>query len=221
MDMNVALKITAGVSGQQAVDQLRTSMDRMKDTVDGVSSRFGALKGAMAGLAGAAVVAGFVNMMKSIIDTADHLNDLRQKTGMAVEDLSALGYVAQLNGSSLDQVAGALGKLAKSMAEAAGGSKDAIAVFRQFGISQGELKDGSISATDALARIADKIAAMPDGWQKTAAAQKVFGKSAADMVPLLNAGGDAIRQARGELESMGALSVSYTHLTLPTIHTEV
>ena len=205
MDMNVALKITAGVTGQQAVDQLRTSMDRMKDTVDGVSSRFGALKGAMAGLAGAAVVSGFVSMMKGIIDTADHLNDLRQKTGMAVEDLDALGYVAELNGSSLDQVAGAIGKLAKSMAEAAGGGKEAVAVFNQFGISQKELKDGSITATEAMARIADKIAAMPDGWQKTAAAQKVFGKSAADMVPLLNAGGDAIRQARTELEGMGAL----------------
>ena len=205
MDMNVALKITAGVSGQQAVDQLRTSMDRMKDTVDGVSNRFGALKGAMAGLAGATIVAGFVSMMKSIVDTADHLNDLRQKTGLAVEDLDALGYVAQLNGSNLDQMAGALGKLAKNMADAAGGSKDAIAVFRQFGISQSDLKNGTITATDALAKIADKIADMPDGWQKTAAAQKVFGKSAADLVPLLNAGGDAIRQARDELEGMGAL----------------
>lgn len=205
MDMNVALKITAGVSGQQAVDQLRTSMDRMKDTVDGVSNRFGALKGAMAGLAGAAVVTGFVSMMKGIIDTADHLNDLRQKTGMAVEDLDALGYVAELNGSNLEQMAGALGKMAKNMAEAAGGGKEAVAVFRQFGISQRELKDGSISATEAMARIADKIAAMPDGWQKTAAAQKVFGKSAADLVPLLNAGGDAIRNARAELEGMGAL----------------
>lgn len=205
MDMQVALKITAGVTGQQAVDQLRTSMDRMKDTVDGVSSRFGALKGALAGLAGAAVVTGFVSMMKGIIDTADHLNDLRQKTGMAVEDLDALGYVAELNGSSLEQVSGAIGKLAKNMAEAAGGGKEAIGVFNQFGISQKELKDGSISATEAMARIADKIAAMPDGWQKTAAAQKVFGKSAADMVPLLNAGGDAIRDARAELEGMGAL----------------
>ena len=205
MDMNVALKINAGVTGQQAVDQLRTSMDRMKDTVDGVSSRFGALKGAMAGLAGAAVVAGFVSMMKGIIETADHLNDLRQKTGLAVEDLDALGYVAELNGTNLETMAGALGKLSKNMAEAAGGGKEAAGVFRQFGISQKELKDGSITSTEALARIADKIAAMPDGWQKAAAAQKVFGKSAADIVPLLNAGGNAIRDARGELEGMGAL----------------
>lgn len=205
MDMNVALKITAGVTGQQAVDQLRTSMDRMKDSVEGVSNRFGMLKGALAGLAGTAVVAGFVGMMRSIIETADHLNDLSQRTGIAVEDLDALGYAAELNGTNLDAVSGALGKLAKNMAEAAGGGKEAIAVFAQFGISQEELASGSITADEALARVADKIAAMPDGWQKTAAAQQVFGKSAAELVPLLNGGGDAIRGARTELESMGAL----------------
>lgn len=205
MDMNVALKITAGVTGQQAVDQLRTSMDRMKDSVDGVSNRFGMLKGALAGLAGTAVVAGFVGMIKSAIDMGDKLNDLRQKTGIAVEDLDALGYAAELNGTNLDAVSGALGKLAKNMAEAAGGSKDALAVFKQFGISQADLKNGTITTTEAMARIADRLSTMSDGWEKTAAAQKVFGKSAADLVPLLNAGGDAIRDARTELEAMGAL----------------
>lgn len=205
MDMSVALKINAGVSGQQAIDQLRTSMDRMKDTVSGVSSRFGALNNALTGLAGAAVVAGFVGMIKSAIDMGDKLNDLRQKTGIAVEDLDALGYAAELNGTNLDAVSGALGKLAKNMAEASGGGKEALAVFKQFGISQAELKNGTISTTEAMARIADKLSNMPDGWEKTAAAQKVFGKSAADLVPLLNAGGNAIREARTELESMGAL----------------
>ncbi len=198
MDMNVALKISAGVTGQQAVDQLRTSMDRLSGSAN-------MIKGAFAALGGAAVLAGFVGMIKGAIDTGDHLFDLSQKTGIAVEDLDALGFAAELNGSSLDQVSGALSKLSKNMAEAAGGSKEAIGVFKQFGISQAELKSGSVTLTDAMARIADKIASMPDGWQKTAAAQKAFGKSAADIVPLLNAGGDAIRDARAQLEGYGAL----------------
>ena len=198
MDMNVALKISAGVTGQQAVDQLRTTMDRLDGSVTKI-------KGAFIALGGAAVLGGFVGMIKGAIDTGDHLFDLSQKTGIAVEDLDALGFAAELNGSSLEQVSGSLAKLSKNMAEAAGGSKEAIGVFKQFGISQGELKSGSVTLTDAMARIADKIAAMPDGWQKTAAAQKAFGKGAAEIVPLLNAGGDAIRDARAQLEGYGAL----------------
>jgi len=205
VDMNVALKIVAGVSGQQAVDQLRTSMERLGDGANDVAGRFNMLKGAIAGLAASAVVGGFVAMIKSAIDMGDKLNDLSQKTGIAVEDLDALGYVAEQNGSNLDAVAGALGKLAKNMAEAAGGSKEAVATFKQFGISQAEIKNGSITTTEALARISERLGAMPDGWQKTAAAQQVFGKSAADLVPLLNAGADAIRNARAELEGYGAL----------------
>lgn len=198
MDMNVALKISAGVTGQQAVDQLRTTMDRLDGSVTKI-------KGAFIALGGAAVLGGFVGMIKGAIDTGDKLFDLSQKTGIAVEDLDALGFAAEQNGSNLEQVSGALAKLSKNMAEAAGGGKEAIGVFKQFGISQGELKSGSVTLTDAMARIADKIGTMPDGWEKTAAAQKAFGKSAAEIVPLLNAGGDAIRDARAQLEGYNAL----------------
>ena len=196
LDMNVALKINAGVTGQQAVDQLRTSMDRLDGTV-------GKMKGAFMALGGVALVGGFVAAIKGAIDTADSLNDLRQKTGIAVEELDALGFAAKLNGTTLEAVSGALGKMAKNMAEASSGSKEAIGIFAQFGISQAEMKSGSISTTEALARVADKIAAMPDGMMKAAAAQKVFGKSAAEIIPLLNAGGDAIRDAGAELDRMG------------------
>jgi len=196
MDMNVALKISAGVTGQQAVDQLRTTMDRLDGTVSRV-------KGAFIALGGAAVLTGFVGVIKGAIDTADKLNDMRQKTGIAVEELDALGLAAQLNGTTLDAVSGALGKLAKNMSEAAGGSREASATFAQFGISTEELRSGSITTTDALAKIADKISAMPDGWEKAAAAQRVFGKSAAEIIPLLNAGGDAIRDAGAELDRLG------------------
>lgn len=205
MDLGVALRITAGVIGQQAVDQLRNSMERVGETVNGVSSKFGSLKGALGAMGAAAAVAGFGVFMKSIIDTADNLGDLSEKTGIAVEDLDALGWAAEMNGSNLDQISGALGKLANKMGDASGGSKEAIALFKQFGISQQELKSGSISTTEALGRIADKFANMPDNFKKTAVAQALFGKSAADIVPLLNQGGDAIRDARAELEGYGAL----------------
>ena len=196
MDMNVALKISAGVTGQQAVDQLRTSMDRLDGAV-------GKVRGAFAALGGAAVVTGFAAVIKRAIDTADGLKDMSERTGIAVEELDALGFAAQMNGTSLEAVSGSLGKLAKNMSEAAGGSREASATFAQFGISAQDIRSGSVSTTDALAKIADKISAMPDGWQKAAAAQKVFGKSASEIIPLLNAGGDAIREAGDELDRLG------------------
>ena len=198
MDLKAAIKITAGVTGAQAVDQLQGKITRLEAGV-------GTLRNAFIALGGVTAAYKFAELIKGSIDAADNLNDLSMRTGVAVEDLDALGFAAEQNGTSLDAVSGALQKMARLMGEAAGGSVKANAVLQQFGISAAEIQNGSISATDALGRIADRISQMPDGLQKAAAAQMVFGKSAAEIVPLLNAGGDAIRAARGELEQYGAL----------------
>lgn len=198
MDMKAAIQIVANVKGQQEIERLRGSMGALDGTV-------GKLKAALGALGIAFTAQQFGMWIKGAIDAADALNDLSQRTGIAVEDLDALSLVAEQNGTNIEAVAGSISKMARLMGEAAGGSKTAAATLRQFGIGVDEIRNGSISATEALARIADRIQQMPDGLQKSAAAQKIFGKSAAELVPLLNAGGDAIRLSREELERYGAL----------------
>jgi hypothetical protein len=55
----------------------------------------------------------------------------------------------------------------------------------------------------ALAKIADKFAAMPDGIQKTALAINTFGKSGADLIPLLNAGSKGIAELQTRAKELG------------------
>jgi lambda family phage tail tape measure protein len=198
MDMRAAIQITANVKGQQEIDRLRGSMGALEGTV-------GMVKKAMGVLGVAFTAQQFGSWIKGSIDFADSLNDLRQKTGFAVEDLNALALVAEQNGTTLDAVAGGLAKLGRTIGDALGGNAGAVANLKQFGIGLQELKSGSLPATEALARIADSVSQMPDGLQKAAAVQKIFGRGAADLVPVLNAGGDAIRRARSELQEYGAL----------------
>jgi len=68
IDMRAAVKITAGVTGQQAVDQLRTSMDRVGNTASGLTNKFNMVKGAVGALAAALAVSEFVSFSKSLID---------------------------------------------------------------------------------------------------------------------------------------------------------
>jgi phage-related protein len=44
-----------------------------------------------------------------------------------------------------------------------------------------------------MLEVADKFATMPDGAQKSATAMALFGKSGADMIPLLNGGSEAVK----------------------------
>lgn len=77
----------------------------------------------------------------------------------------------------------------KALTDQGAAAKDA---FKKLGI---ELRnqDGTVrSSTAILLDIANKFKAMPDGVEKTALALQLFGKSGADMIPVLNKGGDAI-----------------------------
>jgi lambda family phage tail tape measure protein len=162
------------------------------------------LKAGLIAIAAAATAAG-VAMVASGIETLDKLDDLSEKTGVTVEKLSALRFAGETTGTSFEALSGGLNKLSKTMAEAAGGNKEAIATFATLGV---EVKnaDGTLRAADAvLADVATRFAGYEDGAAKAALAQRVFGKSGADMIPLLNQGAAGLERARIEAEKLGAV----------------
>lgn len=74
--------------------------------------------------------------------------------------------------------------------------KGASKAFQALGIAI-KNEDGSIKSADAvMLAIATKFKAMPDGVQKTALAMQLFGRSGAEMIPMLNMGGDAIEKMK-------------------------
>jgi len=74
------------------------------------------------------------------------------------------------------------------------GSAAAAAAIKGLGVeiktASGELRNPA----DVFYDIANAFQKMPDGAQKTATALALFGKSGAEMIPLLNGGGDAIKR---------------------------
>lgn len=143
------------------------------------------------GLAATIGGAGFVYMVKGAIDAADHLNDLSKKTGIAVTTLGGIGFAAKQAGGDLDSAAAAVGKLNKTMAAAMAGNTEAFEPFKALGISIQELQRNS--PDQILTKIADKFASFEDGPNKAALALRLFGKAGADLIPLLNEGGESLR----------------------------
>jgi ribosomal protein L12E/L44/L45/RPP1/RPP2 len=201
IDMRAAVKITAGVTGQQAVDQLRTGLDRVGNTANGLVGKFNLVKGAVGALAAAMAVREVVSFGKSLIDAADNLQKMSARTGVAVEELSKLQQVASLSGTNLESVTKGFGFLAKQMLEAASGGKAAQEAFKSMGV---EFKnaDGTLRNTnDVFADLSDKFAAMPDGAAKVAFGQKLIGKGFVDLIPMINEGGDAIRNVAATIST--------------------
>jgi hypothetical protein len=157
----------------------------------------GALNFAKDGLAALGVgvsVGAFAALVKGSIDAADNLRDMSQKTGVAVEALNGLGFAAGQAGGDLESVVAAAGKVNKSVAEVAGGNKDMAEAYDKLGINVRDASGNLKSADVIIAEVADKFKNYADGPEKTAIALRIFGKAGADMIPLLNDGGDALRE---------------------------
>jgi len=179
----------------------------MQKSFDAVT---GSIKDSVKDLAGAFAAAFTVDKLvefgKTAIDTADQFEKMSQKVGVSVEWLSALSVQAKLADVSTESLQGGLSKLAKNAADAAGGSKQQAAAFAAIGVA---VKDaaGNLKPMDTLlAEVAGKFASYRDSAAKTALAQEYFGKSGAELIPLLNQlGQQGFAKAREEAEKYGAV----------------
>lgn len=198
LDMNAAVKIQASVDGIASINGLEKSLDRVDKQASGLQGTFGRLKGAAGGLTGslgglvpAIGIAGLGALGKRSIDAADNLNDLSQRTGVGVEMLDKFGKAANDSGSSLEEVAKSMGKLAKGIVDPASKTNEAL---NSIGISSTNAQ-GKIRGVDAIMiDLADKFSKMPDGVEKTALAMEIFGKSGANIIPMLNEGKEALNE---------------------------
>lgn len=152
--------------------------------------------GVALGAAAAGGLAALTYALKQSIDEMDRLGEASQSVGITTEALSQLSYVAQMSGSSAEELEKGLVKLAV----AAANGDDA---FSAMGISTTDAA-GNLKKTDELLlEVSDKFAGYADGAEKSALAVDLFGKSGAALIPLLNSGSDGIRELAAEADALG------------------
>ena len=185
-----------------------------KRSFDAADKMLGAVKTALLGVVAIKTGQWFAGLVKDTTDAASKAVDASQKLGVTAEAYQELGYAAGLSGSSVDGVEGGLKKLAMTLDKAKNGGKEQAAALRAVGLSS---SDASVKAGDldeVLMKVADRIADMPDGAKKTALAMKLFGKSGADLIPLLNLGADGIGELRKEARELGVVIDNETAASL-------
>lgn len=129
------------------------------------------------------------------------LDDLSQRLGVAVEQLSSLELAAQLGGVSMESMGTGLQILARNMTEAAAGGKEAQAAFEAVGIKASELAD--LGTDEVLQRIAEQFSKAEDGASKTALSMDLLGKSGASLIPVLNKGAEGLAQQAELAQRLG------------------
>lgn len=185
-----------GKAGQQAL----SFGDIVKANVisDAIIKGFDALKGAVTGLVGA-----FKDMAFESAFYADEIATMSTVTGLSTDTLQEFTYMAELVDTSVSTITGSMTKMTKTMASAQSGSKSAQDTFKQLGVSF-KNADGSLRNTeDTFYDIIEALGKIDNEAELDALAMGVFGKSAKDLKPLIDAGTEGIEAFRKEAQEMG------------------
>ena len=198
--MDALLRIKADVTGEgqvtamsRAVGGLTSAAGKVSGGLRGTLSAVGGLSGAMGSLVPLVSGAGLVGLGKSAIDAADDMNDLAQKTGVSVEQLSRFKQAAAASGTDIDSVGTAMIKYGKNAASTGKANEKLVAALDELGISSKDAAGNLKSSDQVMLEVADRFKAMPDGANKSRIAIDLFGKAGANLVPLLNGGSDAVK----------------------------
>lgn len=145
--------------------------------------------------------------LKSNIDSIDRALDQSKKLGITVAEYQRMGFAAQMNGSSADEMGQALQFLSQNMVEAVNGSKEAAAWFARVGIPLEALK--KMNAAQVIDRIADTFLRVGDTGQnaakKIALTRALMGRGGAELVQTLNLGSAGLRRFYKEADTLGGV----------------
>jgi hypothetical protein len=159
---------------QAAFNSVNKNLKAMEDRAQGINSifaRFLPLLGA----------ASIVSFGKNIIDAADNMNDLAQRTGISIDRIAAWDLATKQSGTSIEALTTALGKGSKFLVEHADDLK-------KLGIN-------AKTSEELIFQLSDVISNMPaDDPRRTAIAMQVLGKSAGELIPLLAQGSEELRK---------------------------
>ena len=150
---------------------------------------------------GTAAVTALAGTAKLFADMGDAVNKASQRTGIAVETLSELGYAAEQSGLEMSTLEGGLRRMAAVVVEAAHGSKGAQQALAALGLSASEL--GRLSPDEQFKAIADRMARIENPTVRAAVAMDIFGKSGTQLLPMLREGRAGIEALQQRARDLG------------------
>lgn len=150
-----------------------------------------------------ALTAATAKLVINSTEAGDRIDKMSQKMQMSRQTFQELDYVFSQNGASIDMMQSGMSRLSKTMDGARTGSKANVKTFKDLGIS---LKDtnGQIKSTETVMFEAmSSLQKMPEGSQKSALALQLFGKSATELMPLLNGNAKSVDELRKKFNDLG------------------
>ena len=158
---------------------------------------------AAVGTAAAAVAKKIVDLSKETAEYGDTVDKESQKLGISTDLYQELNYAMQRNGAEIGDISKGIKNMTKDLAAFANGSESVASKYEAIGVSLTNVDGSMKTEEELLLSTIQALADMTDETQRDAAAQEIFGKSAAELKPLLNQGADGIKDLMDEAQQYG------------------
>ena len=195
------LEDTENASGEasQGLDNLGNSADNTAQAVVDMSQQF---------RNGIDILMSVGQAIRGVTDAAmQYAQDIRQmssETGLGVQAIQELSYVATSAGTDMEHISSALKNVEKAMQAAANRSGDTWRVFKELGVQITDTSGKTRYASQVFMELIDKLGNVSNATERSQMAMKVFGDSAKDLNEMINMGGQGISQLINEFDALGA-----------------
>jgi hypothetical protein len=201
-NLDIVVRVRGGQVASQEIKQVGESVGGVGTASEQTSKKTSGLGRTLKGLAsGIAVYKGY-SFVKGAIDTTTQLAKatvgLQRITGFDTKESAGWVEMAKARGIQSRQLNQGFITLNKNIAGGVQGSKSARGAFQQLGLDPLALK-----VTDAQTRmgmLSESFRALPNGVDKAALAQKLFGRGAQNMLPILS---QTAKGLKGQVDAYG------------------
>lgn len=174
------------------------AFDGMIQKLDGVSASGAALVGVLAGVTTA--------LVKTTVDTAktaDEIMELSSTSGMTTDQIQELSYASELLDVSVDTIDSTMTKMIRSMESGRDGAGEQAEAFNELGVKITDTHGSLNDANEVFLKTIDALGKVSNETERDALSMAIFGKSARDLNPLIEAGSGKLKELSEEAHKTG------------------
>lgn len=194
-----------GASNQEFKQKMSESKSKLQEFDDRTKDNIRTLRNwsLAAGAAAGAVVYAINRTVRETSQTANEVKKLSEQTGVAVENMQALGYVAKQNESSMETLGSSLVRMTRRLQAAHQGNETYKKSYASMGVQIHDTNGKLRSTEEIFLDLADAFSLSNDENQKAQVAFDVLGQSGYDLIPMLNQGRQEILRLANEANELG------------------
>ncbi len=193
-----------GILGQLSSTTGLNVSPALSDLTSIIGGGAGLLAG-LGGIVGAAFAAtnALVDMSIETASISDDLMTLSSQTGLSVETIQELTYASGLLDTPVDTITSSMARLTRTMSSAKDRTSEQAEAFRRLHVgvtdASGHLKDNETVFYETI----DSLKKVSNETERDALSMTIFGKSAQDLNPLIQAGSGKLAELSEEAHDVG------------------